>query len=288
MPAVSVVGGSIGGLTAALVLRDAGCDVRVFERSPAALTARGAGLAVLDSTLKYLVERGSRRAGDVCSSTSWIRFLDPDGSVRHEQPPRYRLSSWNTIYRSLLGIFGTGRYQLGAEVTTFDQHGDRVGVTLATGQRAEADLLVCADGVGSIARARLQPAAERSYSGYVAWRGTLPESEVSPATYALLGDALTYQVLPGSHILVYPIPGPDGSVRRGERLINMVWYVNVAAGAPLDELMTGRDGVLRPVSLPPGAATERALSGLRQAAVSPLAPPLPQVLTPLTDPFIHT
>ncbi|HJY74740.1 MAG TPA: NAD(P)-binding protein, partial [Streptosporangiaceae bacterium] len=61
MPAVSVVGGSIGGLTAALVLRDAGCDVRVFERSPAALTARGAGLAVLDSTLRYLVERGGLR-----------------------------------------------------------------------------------------------------------------------------------------------------------------------------------------------------------------------------------
>jgi len=134
-----------------------------------------------------------------------------------------------------------------------NQQADRVCVTLATGRRAEADLLICADGVGSIARARLQPAAQRSYSGYVAWRGTLPESEVSPATYALLGDALTYQVLPGSHILVYPIPGLDGSVRRGERLINMVWYVNVAAGAPLDELMTGRDGVLRPVSLPPGA-----------------------------------
>ena len=104
MPAVSVVGGSIGGLTAALVLRDAGCDVRVFERSPAALTARGAGLAVLDSTLKYLVERGGLRAEDVCSSTSWIRFLHRDGSVQHEQPHRYRFSSWNTMYRSLLGI----------------------------------------------------------------------------------------------------------------------------------------------------------------------------------------
>jgi len=238
MSAVSVVGGSIGGLTAALVLRDAGCDVRVFERSPAALTARGAGLAVLDSTLKYLVERGGLRAEDVCSSTNWIRFLNRDGSVQHEQPYRYRFSSWNTMYRSLLGIFGTGQYQLGAEVTDFGQQADRVFVTLATGQRAEADLLICADGVGSLARARLQPAAQRSYSGYVAWRGTLPESEVSPATYALLGDALTYQVLPGSHILVYPIPGLDGSVRRGERLINMVWYVNVAAGAPLDELMT--------------------------------------------------
>lgn len=228
MPAVSVVGGSIGGLTAALVLRDAGCDVRVFERSPAALTARGAGLAVLDSTLKYLVERGGLRAEDVCSSTDWIRFLNRDGSVQHEQPHRYRFSSWNTMYRSLFGIFGTGRYELGAEVTDFGQQADRVCVTLATGRRAEADLLICADGVGSIARARLQPAAQRSYSGYVAWRGTLPESELSPATYALLGDALTYQVLPGSHILVYPIPGLDGSVRCGERLINMVWYVNLS------------------------------------------------------------
>jgi 2-polyprenyl-6-methoxyphenol hydroxylase-like FAD-dependent oxidoreductase len=87
MPAVSVVGGSIGGLTAALVLQDAGCDVRVFERSPAALAARGAGIAVLDSTLKYLVERGGLHAEDVCSSTSWIRFLNPSGFQRAEQQP---------------------------------------------------------------------------------------------------------------------------------------------------------------------------------------------------------
>ena len=107
------------------MLRDAGCDVRVFERSPTALTARGAGIAVLDSTLKYLVERGGLPAEDVCLSTNWIRFLHRDGSVRHEQPHRYRFSSWNTIYRSLLGIFGTDRYQLDAEVTDFSQHGDR-------------------------------------------------------------------------------------------------------------------------------------------------------------------
>jgi len=82
MPRVVVMGGSVGGLTTALVLRDAGCDVRVFERSPAALTTRGAGIAVLDSTLRYLTERGGLRAEDVCSSTGWIRFLHRDGSVR--------------------------------------------------------------------------------------------------------------------------------------------------------------------------------------------------------------
>ena len=287
MPAVSIVGGSIGGLTAALVLRDAGCDVQVFERSPAALTARGAGLAVLDSTLRYLTERGGLHAEDICTSTTWIRFLHPDGSIRHEQPHQYRLSSWNTIYRSLLALFGPARYQLGAEVTDFAQNGERVHVTLATGQQAEADLLICADGVSSAARARLQPAAQRSYSGYVAWRGTVPEAELSPATSALLGDALTYQVLPASHILLYPIPGLDGSVRRGERLINLVWYVNVPAGPPLDELMTGRDGVLRPISLPPGAATSRALSALRQAALTQLAPPLAEVVTRAAEPFIQ-
>ena len=44
MPRVIVMGGSVGGLTTALVLRDAGCDVRVFERSSTELTARGAGI----------------------------------------------------------------------------------------------------------------------------------------------------------------------------------------------------------------------------------------------------
>ena len=49
MPRVIVMGGSVGGLTAALVFRDVGCEVRVFERSSAALQARGAGIAALDA-----------------------------------------------------------------------------------------------------------------------------------------------------------------------------------------------------------------------------------------------
>ena len=93
MPRVVVTGGSVGGLTAALVLRDAGCDVTVFERSSAALQARGAGIAALETTLRYLTERGGRRVADVCSSTGWIRFLRADGSVRHEQRHRYLFSS---------------------------------------------------------------------------------------------------------------------------------------------------------------------------------------------------
>jgi len=153
------MGGSVGGLTAALVLRDAGCEVRVFERSSAALQARGAGIAALEATLRYLTERGGRQRADVCSSTSWIRFLRPDGGILHEQRHQYLFSSWNTIYRSLLELFDPGRYLLGSEVTGFSQSGDSVRVTLADGSAADADLLVCADGVTSLARARLLPDA---------------------------------------------------------------------------------------------------------------------------------
>ncbi len=286
-PSVVVMGGSVGGLTAALVLRDAGCEVRVFERSSAALQARGAGIAALEATLRYLTERGGRQRADVCSSTSWIRFLRPDGGILHEQRHQYLFSSWNTIYRSLLELFDPGRYLLGSEVTGFSQSGDSVRVTLADGSAADADLLVCADGVTSLARARLLPEVRPSYSGYVAWRGTLPEQALPAATRELLGDAITYQVLQDSHILVYPIPGPGGALTAGDRLVNFVWYVNVAAGEELEALMTGRDGVHRAVSLPPAAARDKPLTAMRQDAAARLARPIAAVVTGVAEPFVQ-
>jgi len=287
MPRVVVMGGSIGGLTAALVLRDAGCDVRVFERSAAALQARGAGIAALEATLRYLTGRGGRAASQVCSSTGWIRFVRADGGTEHERRHQYLFSSWNTIYRSLLELFDPDRYLLGAEVAGFDQDGDSVLVTLADGTTTDADLLVCADGVSSLARSRLLPGVTPAYSGYVAWRGTRPERDLTAAARERLGDAITYQVLENSHILVYPIPGLDGAVTPGERLVNFVWYVNVPAGEPLEALMTGRDGVRRAVSLPPGAATDAAVGGLRQAAAAALAPPIGEVVTGAAEPFVQ-
>jgi len=121
----------------------------------------------------------------------------------------------------------------------------------------------------------------------VAWRGTLPEQALSDATRRLLGDALTYQVLKDSHILVYPIPGPGGALTAGDRLVNFVWYVNVAEGQELEELMTGRDGIRRAVSLPPGAATDQPVTAMRQAAEAELARPITAVVTGVGEPFVQ-
>jgi 2,6-dihydroxypyridine 3-monooxygenase len=286
MPSVAVVGGSLGGLTAALVLRDAGCDVTVYERSASTLQARGAGIAVLEKTLRYPVQRLGVPAAEISSSTDWIRFLERDGTVRYEQRHRYRFSAWNTMYRALLGGLPPERYLLGREMTSFASDATGVGVRFADGAEIRADLLVCADGISSLSRQLLLPGVTPRYAGYVGWRGVVPEAELSAGTYEALHDALTYQLLPGSHILVYPIPGLDGAVQPGRRLINMVWYRNV----PEEELtgfLTDRAGQRRTVSLPPGAARDEVITEMREFAAAHLAAPIAEVVAGVAEPFVQ-
>jgi 2,6-dihydroxypyridine 3-monooxygenase len=286
MPSVAVVGGSLGGLTAALALRDVGCDVTVYERSSSALQARGAGIAVLEQTLRYPVERRGIPPEQISSSTDWIRFLEPDGTVRHEQPHRYRFSAWNTIYRSLLGGLDPDRYLLGREMTFFASDEDGVSVRFADGSEVRTDLLVCADGISSSSRRMLLPEVTPRYAGYVGWRGVVPEAELSSAAYGALHDALTYQLLPNSHILVYPIPGLDGAVEPGRRLMNMVWYRNVPE-PELPAFLTDRTGQQRAVSLPPGAARDDVVGEMRRFAARHLAPPIAETVTAVAEPFVQ-
>ena len=286
MPRVAVMGGSLGGLNAALWLRELGCEVTVFERSPSPLQARGAGIAALHQTLRWLEQHGPDPES-VCSSTDRITFLEPDGSVRGELEHRYLFSSWNTIYSTFLTAFGPEHYRMASAVSSFHDDGEVVRLTLADGRTAEADLLVCADGVGSTARPALVPEAVSRYAGYVAWRGTVPERELSPSTFEVLADRLVYQALPDSHILVYPIPGPDGATARGSRLTNVVWYRNVEPGAALIDLMTDVDGRVREVSLPPGAARPELVEEVRRTAAEVFAPVVAEAVRAVPQPFVQ-
>jgi 2,6-dihydroxypyridine 3-monooxygenase len=286
-PRVAVVGGSLGGLTAALVLRDVGCEVDVFERSVAELESRGAGIVVLKETVRYFRERTDLELEQLTTSTGLLRYLGRDGSVVYEEPRRYRYSAWHTIYRALLGCFGRGRYHLGTEMTGFHQQGEHIEVRFADGSAADYDLLVCADGISSNARALLQPQARPAYAGYVAWRGTVEERQLSRGVRDRLADSICYQVMPNSHILLYPIPALDGSVAPGRRLANFVWYRNYAVGEELDDLMTDRDGVRRDVTLPPGAARQAHLHELRAVAAAQLAPQFIEVVHRSQFPFVQ-
>jgi 2,6-dihydroxypyridine 3-monooxygenase len=162
-----------------------------------------------------------------------------------------------------------------------------VEVRFADGASASYELVVCADGITSGARAALQPQARPAYAGYVAWRGTVAERRLGRAAGDLLADSIVYQVMPGSHMLLYPIPALDGSVEPGRRQANFVWYRNYRAGEELDDLMTGRDGVRRDVTLPPGAASAAHLRDLRDTAEARLAPQLAEVVHRTELPFVQ-
>ncbi len=309
---VAIVGGSLGGLSAALVLRDLGHDVTIYERSPKPLEERGAGIGFMPETYRYLVEHGGLNLDDISIVTNHLRHWDRSGQTIHDRQHTYRFSSWNTVYRELLRLFGTERYLLGREVTALDQTGDVVHLTVennlvntmantatgnTTGNNAdrpsaavsivEADLVVCADGVGSKFRSHLLPGGSPAYSGYVAWRGIVPEGELPESITERLTDAITYMVFANSHILVYPIPGADGSVKPGDRLLNFVWYRNYLPGGDFDDLMTGIDGIRRDVSIPPGAARIAHIAEMKATAHARLPAEIAAVVQATKQPFVQ-
>jgi 2,6-dihydroxypyridine 3-monooxygenase len=281
-----VVGGSLGGLTAALVLRDSGAAVDVYERSPVPLSDVGAGIVLHPATVRYAQEQCHRDIEEISVDARWVRYLGRDGAIAHEHPCRYRFTSYYTLYRILREALGPAHYHLGWEMTGFDSGGDRVVVRFAGSRSVLCDLLVCADGVDSTARRLLLPQVSPHYAGYVGWRGTVVEAD-DPQALALLRDAISYFVMPQSHILAYPIPSLRGARSGAQRPMNWVWYRNVRAGAELEELMTDRHGTLHAVSLGPGELQERHEQELRETARSCLPPPAVAMVRSTVGPFLQ-
>ncbi len=282
---IAVVGGSLGGLTAACLLADAGHSVAVYERSPAELEERGAGIGFLPATARYLVEHGGVSLQELAVPTGHIRHLGRDGSVAHDDQHRYLFSSWNTVYREMLACFDRRSYRLAHELVDVELEPLTLG--FANGVVIRPDLAIFADGVGSTARAALLPDAVPQYSGYVAWRGVVPETELTAATREVLDDAITYYVYANSHILVYPIPGRDGSVVPGERLINIVWYRNYLAGEDLDDLLLDAHGARRDVSVPPGALRAEHVAEAHAVAAARLPWPIAEVVLAIAELFVQ-
>lgn len=285
---IAVMGGSLGGLNAALHLRAAGHRVTVYERARAPLTGRGAGIVLSPYTVRYLLQSGGA-AGLAASSVAArrLRYLAADGTIADEQPVTYRFGSYDAIYRALLTAFGRDDYRLDANIVDFAADADGVTLRTAAGTTARADLLVCADGILSTARQLLAVRQTADYAGYIAWRGTLARAELAAEEFALFSAAIVYHVQPVGHILVYPIPIVDEQADAPQFAINWLWYRNVPAGAALTRVMTDRHGQVRHVSLPPGAVADDNLRDLRAAAADELPPVLADLVRRTAEPFVQ-
>ena len=284
---VAIVGGSLGGLTAALLLRRLGHEVDVFERATGELTGFGAGIVAHEVSVRYFAEGDSTWLADNTTAVHTYRLLDSAGSLLWEEPVSYHFVSWGSLYRALLSAYGREHYHQGAACVGFSQDRDGIDVRFASGRQARCDLLVFADGILSTGRQQLFPAIEPVYSGYVAWRGTVAEQELPQEVVERLQDSITYVLMPNSHILVYPIPGIGGRVDRGYRRWNFVSYRNVPKGAALDELLTDRDRVPHSISLRQGRVQERFVRELKEFAAAVLPHEVASIVLCTDQPFIQ-
>jgi 2-polyprenyl-6-methoxyphenol hydroxylase-like FAD-dependent oxidoreductase len=179
-----IVGAGIGGLSAGVALRRAGWSIRIFERtsSPREL---GFGLALAPNAIKALGHIGlaeaviSRGFAPV-RARGEIRRMDGTVLKRADLPVREALGGTTVmalrpaLHGVLLDAVGADAIAVDAEVTGFDTLHDRVRVRLASGDTAEGDVLIGADGVGSVVRRALHPSEPppRS-SGIVSVRGAV-------------------------------------------------------------------------------------------------------------------
>ena len=217
-PRVAIVGAGIGGLAAALFLRDAGVDAVVYEQS-AEITAAGAGILMTPNAVR-LVRRlglaGPFAARAVRLEQAWEFRRWETGEVLFVQEmgdlcARLYGEAMYTAHRGhLIGLIADAvppeMLRLSCRVTGVRDDGDGVELTYVPGggppERARYDAVIGADGIHSQLRELVTEAAVPEFSGDCAFRCLLPASAVPefgrrPVQTLWLG--------PGRHFVHYPV-----------------------------------------------------------------------------------
>jgi 2-polyprenyl-6-methoxyphenol hydroxylase-like FAD-dependent oxidoreductase len=261
-----VVGGSLGGLFAACMLLRSGWDVVVIERAKGKLAGRGAGLGVHPSLLEGLLHAGAHVDGTIGVAIGGRAVLARDGSIAAEIEMPQFCTSWARLYTMLSNVFPEERVRRGVALVGFEQDADGVTARLSNGENLRGEVLVGADGVRSTVRRQLMPAVELIYAGYIAWRGMVEERALSPATHAALYHRFAWGLIPGEHILGYPVPGAGDDLTPNGRRYSFVWYRPVDSEPALREMQTDATGHLHEEGIPPQAIRSEFITALRRDA----------------------
>jgi 2-polyprenyl-6-methoxyphenol hydroxylase-like FAD-dependent oxidoreductase len=284
-PRALVIGGSLGGLIAAHLLRAAGWDAVVFERNEEELASRGVGLGTHPQLIAIL-----RRAGIAFDETMGIRVpkvvcLDHEGRIVVAQPTVRTMSGWARLYRALRDALPAENYRLGKNLHRVEQDGAAVTACFADGTRERGDLLVGADGIRSAVREQYLPQAQPVYAGYVAWRSVLDEDAMPADIRREIFELYTFCLPEGEQLLAYPVPGRDNDTTIGRRAYNIVWYRPTDARA-LADLSTDAAGRQHGAGIPPPLIRADVIARIKAEAKALVAPQIAEVFA-RTTPFFQ-
>lgn len=216
---VTIVGGGIGGLTAALGLARFGHEPTVVEQAEE-IRPIGAGISLWPNGIKVLNLLGlGREIAGLGGSMERMAYADSRGRtlidfslaglyerVGERARPVARAELQDLLLDAVRRTIGEDRVHLGTTVETVVPPADENGpmqVTTSSGAVFDSDLVVAADGTHSRLRdGVLGHHVQRRYVGYVNWNGLVLES----SSIAPVGTWLTW-VGNGQRVSVMPVGG---------------------------------------------------------------------------------
>src|SRR5579871_770932 len=267
-----VIGGSLGGLIAAHLLRSTGWDAVVFERNEEELASRGVGLGTHPQLIGILKRAGIDFDESMGLTPSKAVCLDRNGKIVIERPTARTLSGWSRLYRALLDALPGEAYRLGKRLARVAQDGD--GVTA-----------FCADGIRSTVRAQFLPDVVPLYAGYVAWRAVLDEADVPQELWREMVALYAFCLPEGEQLISYAVPGRDNDTAVGRRAYNIVWYRPVSREALID-ISTDAAGHYHALGIPPPLIRPEVVARIKADARATIAPQIAEIFV-RTAPFFQ-
>jgi len=283
-----IIGGSLGGLLAAHLMRQIGWDAVVFERNSTDLVSRGAGLGTHPALMDVLRRIGIPFDDSMGLQVPTVIFLDRDGRIVDERRTVRTMSAWGRLYRALRDPLPADSYRLGMSLRRTEQDADGVTAVFADGTRERGDLLIGADGLRSTVREQMLPQVQPQYAGYVAWRVMLDEKDIPEEIRAQIFEHYSFCLPEGELLLAYPVPGRNNETRQGERAYNIVWYRPVEPERALVDLCTDASGRHHAIGIPPPLIRPDVDAAIKQAARDLVAPQIAEIVcrsTPFFQPI---
>jgi len=191
-PKILIVGAGIGGLTAAIALRQAGFGVEVFERA-AELKEIGAGIALSANAIRVLKHLGlMQQVIDRGAVIEAAASYNSRGDTISRLPTNLTDVPSVCLHRAdlqlaLFSALPPDCIHFGDQFVNFENTGAGMMAHFASGRAASGDALIGADGLRSRVRAQLIGDGEPVYRGYQCWRGVchLPATELLTETFGL-------------------------------------------------------------------------------------------------------